>query len=85
MGGHIALTGNTNGGAGVPNSTNNALFRRHEMASRPAPDTIVPQSPPEVPAEPNPIEAPQQQPDEAPLTEPDIVQPGNTPPEVPQG
>ena len=58
---------------------------RHDMASQPAPDTIQPQSPPEVPAEPNPIEAPQQQPDEAPMTEPDTVQPGNTPPEVPQG
>lgn len=54
------------------------------MASQPAtqPDTIEPQSPPEAPNDPTPIEQPQSQPDEVNPVAPDFDQPGTVPDEV---
>ena len=56
------------------------------MASQPeipAPDTIQPQSPPEVPGDPGPIESPGTEPPGFEPPGPDIDQPGRGPSEVP--
>jgi hypothetical protein len=49
----------------------------------PAPDTIEPQSPPEAPVEPTPVEAPEDEPPGIYPPEPDITEPGRGPSEIP--
>lgn len=53
------------------------------MATQPDPDIISPQSPPEAPVQPTPIEAPENQPDEIEPAVPDYDQPDRGVPETP--
>lgn len=53
------------------------------MATQPDPDTITPQSPPEAPVQPFPLEEPQHQPDEIEPAVPDYDQPDRSVPETP--